>query len=452
MVAETFVGWRRTVRESVRVRATLVAVAVVGVALLAGAAGLLAGLHGLLVREVRAAATLQAAESVRLLDSGRDPVSVVAGDDDVFVQVLGPAGEVLRTTPNAGTGSAVASIEPGQWRQVAVAFDDDEFLAVSATASGGRTVLVGHSLDQVSASTAALAVLLAVGLPALLLLVGAMTWRVIGRTLAPVDAIRSEVDEISTSQLHRRVPQPPTDDEIGRLARTMNRMLDRLETANVRLRRFVADASHELRTPIATIREHAEVAIAYPEATRAGTLAPIVRDESLRMQALIDDLLLLTRADAQILLVRRRPVDVDDLVLAEARRLRELGTVSVDIHGVGAARVEGDPSALRRVLHNLGSNAARHAREAIHFELFTRDGRAELHVDDDGPGVAPEERAHVFERFVRLDDSRARVHGGSGLGLAIVAEIVAAHGGTAVIEDRPLGGARVTVRLPLSAG
>jgi signal transduction histidine kinase len=318
---------------------------------------------------------------------------------------------------------------------------------VATAANGQRTLLVGHSLDQVAASTAALATLLALGLPALLVLVGGIIWRVIGRALAPVDAIRSEVDAISTSQLHRRVPQPTNEDEIGRLAQTMNRMLDRLETANSRQRRFVADASHELRTPVAAIRQHAEVAIAHPEAAPALGLARIVRVESLRMQALIDDLLMLTQADEQVLLVRRQPIDADDLVLAEARRLRELGTVSVDARGVTAVRVEGDPAALRRVLHNLGGNAARHARRTVRFELSGREGWAQLHVDDDGPGVAEEDRTRAFDRFVRLDDSRARLAGGSGLGLAIVAEIVDAHGGSVVIEDSPLGGARLTVRL-----
>ena len=282
--------------------------------------------------------------------------------------------------------------------------------------------------------------------------VGATTWRVVGRSLAPVDAIRAEVDAISTTQLYRRVPQPAADDEIGRLAATMNRMLDRLDRAHARQRRFVADASHELRSPIAALRQHAEVALAHPGRSPAGELARTVHAESLRMQALVDDLLLLARADEHIVSLRRRPIDLDDLVLAEVRRLRDGASVSVDAHGVSAARIDGDRAALRRVLHNLGDNAARHARHRVAFTLLERDGWAELHVDDDGPGVPAADRSRVFDRFVRLDDSRARIGGGSGLGLAIVAEIIAAHGGTAVVEASPLGGARVTLRLPLPAG
>ena len=141
---------------------------------------------------------------------------------------------------------------------------------------------------------------------------------VVGRALAPVEAIRAEVDAISAAALHRRVPDPPADDEIARLARTMNRMLDRLEQAQARQRRFVSDASHELRSPVASIRQHAEVALAHPDRTTTAELAETVLAEDLRLQRLVEDLLLLTRADEHTLALRRRPVDLDDLVFDEA--------------------------------------------------------------------------------------------------------------------------------------
>jgi signal transduction histidine kinase len=457
-VADAIRRLRGSRHGSVRVRTTSVAVAVVGVILLVGGVTLVASLHALLVREVRAAAAARAAEAAGVLAAGGDPTATVAGDDDVVVQVLGGSGEVLAATPNAAGRPALARIAPGDAREIAVPFDDDAFLAVSSAAVGGRTVLVGHSLDAVAESTRLLAVLLAVGLPALLLAVGGTIWRVVGRALAPVDAIRAEVDAISASQLHRRVPQPAATDEVGRLASTMNQMLDRLERTRIRERRFVADASHELRSPIAAIRQQAEVALTHPGRLPEGELARTAHAESLRMQVLVDDLLLLAQADEHALPLRRRPVDLDDLVLAEARRvragtgLRDRGDLRVDTSGVTAARIDGDPTALRRVLRNVGDNAARHARNRIAFELAERDGWAELHVDDDGPGVPVADRSRVFERFVRLDDARARTGGGSGLGLAIVAEVVAAHGGTAVVEDGRLGGTRVTVRLPLFRG
>jgi signal transduction histidine kinase len=279
-------------------------------------------------------------------------------------------------------------------------------------------------------------------------MVAATTWKVVGRTLAPVEAIRGEVDEISADELHRRVPDPPGDDEITRLARTMNRMLGRLEDAQARQRRFISDASHELRSPVASIRQHAEVALAHPDAVTAAELAETVLAEDLRVQDLVDDLLLLARADEHTLHLRRRPVDLDDLVFEEARRLREVTDLAVDTAAVSAGRVEGDIAGLRRVLRNLGDNAARHARSRISFSLAERDGSVVLVVDDDGPGIPEGDRERVLERFVRLDDGRARDEGGSGLGLAIVSELTRAHGGTVSLADSPLGGARVEVRLP----
>ncbi|HET8680629.1 MAG TPA: ATP-binding protein [Micromonosporaceae bacterium] len=435
-----------------RLRTACAGVAVVGVALLVGAVALVASLHAVLVREVRATASLRAAEAVQVLEAGANPVAMASRDDDVVLQVLGPTGGVLSATPNVAGQPALARLPPGQSREVEVPFDDDTFLVASVAASGGRTILVAYSLDTVAETTRALATLLVVGVPAVLLVAGATTWRLVGRALAPVDAIRAEVDSISAAQLHRRVPQPPAGDEIGRLAGTMNRMLDRLERARARERRFIADASHELRSPIAAIRQHAEVALAHPDRLPAGELARTAHAESLRMQALVDDLLLLAQADEHALPLRRRLVDLDDLVLEEVRRLRAVAEVAVNPGGVSAAQVDGDPAALRRVLRNLGDNAARHARSQVAFALSERDGWAQLHVDDDGPGVPAGDRSRVFERFVRLDGARARTGGGSGLGLAIVAEVVAAHGGTVAVADAPLGGARITVRLPVAHG
>jgi signal transduction histidine kinase len=439
-------GLVRALRGSVRVRITAAAVAVVGLALLLGAIALVAGLHAALTREVRITATVRAAEITRLVQSGS--ASAAAAGDDVMFQVVDSTGEVLAASPNAAGLPPLVRLAPGAARVIDVPFDDGRFLAVATSAGAGRTVVLGQSLDPVDEPTRTLVTLLVIGLPALLVVVAATTWRLVGRSLAPVDAIRVRVDAISATALDRRVPEPSTSDEIGRLAVTMNRMLDRLEQAHVRERRFVADASHELRSPIAAIRQHAEVALAHPE-LGAG-LADVAHAESLRMQSLVDDLLLLAQADEHRSQPRRRPVDVDDLVLAQAHRLREAGTADVDTRGVSAARVAGDPSALRRMLRNLVDNAVRHARKRIGLTLYERGGWAVLHVDDDGPGVPLADRSRVFERFVRLDDARVNVDGGTGgLGLAIVAEVVAAHGGDVELGDAPIGGARVTVRLPL---
>ena len=309
-------------------------------------------------------------------------------------------------------------------------------------------MVVARTIDTVADSTRTVTRLLAVGLPLMLLLVAAITWKVVGWALAPVEAIRAEVDAVSAAQLHRRVPIPPGQDEISRLATTMNRMLARLEQAQARQRRFISDASHELRSPVASIRQHAEVALAHPEATPTAELAETVLAENLRVQRLVEDLLLLARADEQASVSSRRPLDLDDIVFDEARRLRVATELRVETAGVSAGRVDGDAAGLRRVLRNLGENAGRHARSRVAFALAAENGSLVLAVDDDGPGIPESERAVVLERFVRLDDARARDAGGSGLGLAIVSEVVAAHGGRVTIADSPLGGARVEVRLP----
>jgi signal transduction histidine kinase len=437
---------------TVRVRTTLAALLVVGAAMLAGGVMLVAVLRAALAGEVRASARLRATEVAADLRAGSRPQALTLGEaEDLLIQVLDGHGRVLASSRNVQGLPPVARLRPGTSAWVDVPIDNDDFLAVAVAADspqGRRTVLVARVADMVGESARIVTVLLAVGLPALLLVVAATTWKVVGRALAPVEAIRGEVDEISAAELHRRVPDPPGDDEVARLARTMNRMLERLQRAHERQRRLVADASHELRSPVAAIRQHAEVALAHPDRTGTAELAATVLAEDLRIQRLVEDLLLLARADDHALPLRRRHVDLDDLVFEEARRLRDGTGLRVDVGAVSAGRVEGDADGLRRVLRNLGENAARHAGGRVGFALAERDGAVVLAVDDDGPGIPAADRERVMRRFVRLDGARARDAGGSGLGLAIVAELVAAHGGAVRVADSPLGGARVEVSLP----
>ncbi len=437
---------------TVRVRTTLAAAAVVALALGLGAVALVAILHDTLTNEIRNSARLRAAELAVELESGTEPGMGVGGDeDDQVFQVLDERGDVEASSGNVAGMGPVARLRPGESVQLDVPIDDDPFVAVAVVAGtdgGPRTVVVARTIDTVLEATQAVTRLLAVGLPVLLILVVLTTWLVVGRALAPVDGIRREVDEISAAELHRRVPDPPGRDEIARLADTMNRMLGRLETAQARQRRFISDASHELRSPVASIRQHAEVALAHPDRTTPAELAETVLAEDLRVQRLVEDLLFLAKADEHTLQLVRRPVDVDDLVFGEARRLRDTNDTQVDTTAVSAGRVAGDAAGLRRVLRNLGDNAARHARGRVAFSLGEHDGAVVLVVDDDGPGIPESERGRILERFVRLDDARARDAGGSGLGLAIVSELVAAHGGRVTIGDSPLGGARIQVWLP----
>jgi signal transduction histidine kinase len=227
-------------------------------------------------------------------------------------------------------------------------------------------------------------------------------------------------------------------------------MLDRLEGAAGRQRQFVSDASHELRSPLTTIRTKVEVASLHPELVDWSEVTHTVLGEVDRLDDMVGDLLQLARLDETGgALASRGEVDLDEVVNAETARLRAMG-VEIDDSGVAAARVQGDRAALARLVRNLTDNAARHARSRVAVSVAMDDGDAVVRVDDDGPGVPLTDRERVFERFTRLDESRARGAGGAGLGLALVRAVAVAHGGSVRVLDAPLGGARFEARLPIA--
>jgi signal transduction histidine kinase len=441
--------WRFTAPESVRVRTTLGAVAVTGFALAIAAILMVAVLRRSLTDNVRTAALQRADTVAGFVSDGSFGDPTRESSDDEFIQVLDDSGRVVLASSNVEGRPIVDDLGPGGNREVEVPFEDDPFLAV-ATEDGqsNHTIIVGRTLDDVLESTEVVGGLLLVGTPLLLLVVGAVTWRVVGRALAPVDSIRTEADAISATELHRRIPSGGGRDEITRLAATLNRMLERLETGQLRQRRFVSDASHELRSPVATIRQHAEVALAHSDDSSTKDLASVVLTEDLRLQRLVEDLLLLAQADEQLVDERRTPVDLDDVVFEEINRHRNDAGPMIDAGGVSAGRLSGDRKQLARLTSNLIENAVRHARGNVAVSLGHENDRVVLRVDDDGTGIPPPERARVFERFVRLQQARDRDSGGSGLGLAIVAEVAAAHGGAATVGDSPLGGARFQISFP----
>jgi signal transduction histidine kinase len=226
----------------------------------------------------------------------------------------------------------------------------------------------------------------------------------------------------------------------------MNEMLERLEAGQRAQQRFVSDASHELRSPLATIISGLEVAEAHPQLLDAALATDTLLPEAHRMRVLIEDLLLLARADEQSLVMRKEQVLLGELVEAEVARVRRDGCAIRT--AISPARLIGDPAAVSRVIRNLVDNAVHHAKSRVDIEVGSRDNNVILTVSDDGPGIPPADRARVFERFVRLDSDRARSGGGTGLGLAIVAEVVAAHGGAVNIDDRCGGGTTLIVTLP----
>jgi signal transduction histidine kinase len=384
------------------------------------------------------------------------PPVFVSDDDDSFILVVDGSGGVISKSDNLTEATAeVVHIErmpERRARTVELSIGrGGDFRVVTLEASGpdGRfTVYAGSTLDVVRNEVRVARSLLLAGVPLLLALVGATTWVVVGRSLRPVEAIRAEVADITARDLHRRVSEPPTGDEVARLAATMNAMLDRLEGATERQRRFVGDASHELRSPLAALRADLEVALSGGDGEGEWTqTARRLLGDVERQEALVQDLLFLARADEST--AARNPTlgDLDDLVLREVSRLRLRAPVTVDISGVSGAPVRGHWEDLARVVRNLLENAVRYAGSQVTVRLGVEDGWAVLSVEDDGPGIPAEERERVFERFARVDSGRSRRLGGTGLGLAIAREVVVDHGGTISIDGSGAG-ARLVVHLP----
>ena len=382
------------------------------------------------------------------LNQRADTIAAVVGDtlptqlfadEDLLIQVVDSNGLVVSASANLAGAQPITSLRPGIRNISNVPGRPEEFRVLAREISSGSkrvTLLVGVNNDDVTDPVTILTRLLAVTVPAVVLVLGALTWWLTGRTLRPVEKMRVELAAITGSNLGRRVAEPATGDEIDRLAHTMNETLDRLEGAIRRQQRFVADASHELRSPLTRIRAELEVDLASGDLSDPTRTERSVLEETIELQQLVEDLLHLARGDDDVADSDFRPVDLDDIVLREARRLRERGRVAVDLKGVAAAQTIGDPHQLSRAVRNLLDNAERHAASSVAVGLDETDGRVLLTVCDDGAGISPEDRAVIFERFTRLDDARARDTGGAGLGLAIVRDIITRHHGTVDLDSR----------------
>lgn len=421
-----------------RARATLAAVFAVAFSLVLGASAFIIILN----RSVDSNARIAAESDVEVIASlisieGLDRVGQL--DDDAMVQVFDEAGNRLATTEEVE--------DYDLWRAAGrVQIDGDPVLIVRDELDENRTIVVGHSLEDSVETQQAAQFLLLGAIPLVVILVGLVTWFVTGRALAPVARIRNEVDEISGHQLDLRVVEPGTGDEIDQLAITMNSMLDRLDRSSRAQRQFVSDASHELRSPLAIIRQHAEIAKTHPGVMADGELAEIVLEEGDRLQDIVSALLLLARLDEGAL-PQLASVDLDDVALTEVARVRG-GDIAVDGSGIGPARIRADTVLVGQVMRNLVDNALRHATSQVVISVTSRSGTATVSVEDDGSGVPEGERSRIFERFVRLDEARSRDEGGLGLGLSIVAGIVGSTGGAIEVSRSRLGGAAFTMVWP----
>lgn len=447
---------------SVRARLTILTVIVVIVPALAGIAWTTLSLDWSLTASARDRAVTLSDYAADVLQ--RDGLSGLQHDREVLsdpvqtVQVIDSSGAVMFATTRAGEHTPLSEQRPAAGEVVVTGdgvttapAEPPPLVVARGVAVGSSTyvVVVQASRHPQEEAVEKAGETLLVGLPLILLGVGGLTWFLVGRSLAPVDRIRRVSGEITAGHLDRRVPVPAVQDEVGRLAVTMNDMLDRLERSQRSQRSFVADASHELRSPLTSLRAAIQYGASADDEQAWGELVPLMDRESARLQGLIDDMLTLSKADdAGTIPLRPAGVDLDEVVATEKRRLR----VSADVTVTGSiepVQIIGDEGQLIRLVRNLSDNAARAATSTVALGLarWGADG-AVITVEDDGDGIPPADRGRIFERFVRLDDDRSRSGGGSGLGLAIVAEIVRAHGGSIAVDDSPLGGARFTVRLP----
>ncbi|MDG4766809.1 ATP-binding protein [Solwaraspora sp. WMMD406] len=444
-------------RLSLRTRLTVISVLGVSAGLAAGAVGLSVALAVALDRSADADArtTGEAIAELVAADALPDPLPVAG--NEVRVQIVDEQGRVRaasigadRLVPMLYTAER-ARLDDGFTR---ITIPGDRLglrgpVRVTAVPAGTvadpQTVLVARSIADITRSVTLVRVILLLAFPLLVAGVAALLWRTIGAALRPVEKLRAGAEEITGGEQAGHLPVPEGSDEIQRLAVTLNSMLDRLEAGRARQRAFVADAAHELRSPLASLRTQLEVAQRLGPRTDWSAVAEDLLADSHRLSRLVDDLLLLARADQAGapgaatgtgvgVLGPVGPIELGELILTVTARYP---APPVRVVAPGQPLwTAGDSDALVRVLANLLDNAVRHADDEV--VVAARPGPPgwhELVVTDDGPGVPADDRERVFDRFTRLDDARARDAGGAGLGLAIVRQLVRQHGGTVDLAD-----------------
>ncbi len=429
---------------SLTLRLTIIATVVLALGLTSGAAALGVLFFHNRLDAVDANVRAESATINTLIGSGQvpDPLPVPAGQP-VLAQILDSGGNPRAASPSASRLvpllplSEIAMHQSGQpftTTETALGPVPFRVMVTSAHLNGQLvTVITAVPFSDVRATLAALFRTLAIAVPIVLLAAGVATWLAVSSALRPVDQLRMAADEVADTRGRTAplLPVPPSGDELARLAETLNQMLERLHGSAEQQRAFVADAAHELRSPIAAIRAQLEVALATPtDAAEWATVASDVLEDVERVGQLADDMLLLARLDSGVS-VRRQLVDVG---------------VVLDLPAAGLW-AEADEQALRRAVDNLVSNANRHARHEVAVSAEAVGGDIVVTVDDDGSGIPPDERERVFERWVRLDDARTRDQGGAGLGLAIARSVARTHGGDVTLAASPLGGLRAELRI-----
>ena len=432
---------------SLRLRLTLVTTGLLAVGLIMGAIALTAVVSASRISTLDELSAARAATIARLAEEDRLPEPLPVAEAGEVAQVIDGGGLVVASSATASRTLPVVTVdelallrfEPSA--TLRTAYDEQARLTTMAASWRGEpvTVVVSLPLRDIEGVLDALRVSLVGVVPTLSLLLAGVIWLALGRALRPVEQLRSAAAAVAREGGPGSLPVPDSNDELGALARTLNEMLNRLEQAAARQRSFVEDAAHELRSPISVLRATVEAAQTYPDAWAEGELATDLEPEVLRMQLLVDDLLLLARVGAAP--ASRCEKDLRGVVDDAVNSARP--GPDVEVAGSGTAFV--DSVAVSRVVRNLVENASRHARDEV--RVTVSDGC--VVVEDDGEGIAVEDRERVFERFVRLDEAREREAGGSGLGLAIAREIARDHGGDVVLGESELGGLSATLTLPV---
>ncbi len=447
---------------TVRGRSALIAAAVVTVALVGGAVVMLGAFERSLERNLDQTLLQQAQDRARLLDQGTDTTAITdVLQEEALVWIGTPSGEVVATggavvplenpVPEVLDGNSTTTLRVEERKPDEIESERMTMRVGSATTADGElVVLAGAEQEVIDQTVGELARFFVLGIPVLVLVVAVSAWFTTGRALVPVERIRRRTSTISSSNLSDRVPVPGGHDEIHALAETMNEMLDRLESSQDSLRQFTADASHELKSPVANLRVLVDTADV--DDPRWADLAGRMRMETERLRDLVDNLLFLaSHADGSAPVAPRGSVHLDDLVFDEVEMLSATSDIRVDVGGMQPSTISGDEGDLRRLVRNLVDNAVRHAGAVVRFSTRADEEAVVLEIADDGPGIDPAHRERVFERFTRLDDARDRDGGGTGLGLAIVRRIVDDHGASIALDEAPEGGALVVVTFPSAA-
>jgi signal transduction histidine kinase len=450
-------------RLSLRARATVLGTLMFAVLLTIGSVLLVSTLESRLTEASDQVSRSRVEELLALARGGDLPQTLRNVDDNGVAQVVAVDGTVLAASPNIAGVPPIADLHPGRRAGTSTfrAPDDSQtetyrfWYASGPSPSGPVTVYVGNGLEAVSEASAALRRALWVGVPVVLALLGVGIWLLLGRVIGRLDRIRAEVDRISVQNLDSRVAGDGVDDEVGRLAATMNAMLERLDVAAQRQRDFVADVSHDLQSPLAAQRVALEVALARPEAIDTARLRGEVLGATTDMERLVDELLVVASIDAGKTSMPAL-IDLDSVVLEEASRARTSGRAEVDTSAISAAPAYANPDDVRRVVRNLLDNAFAHAATRVvlsvtaveHHDADGADGGrpwAQLLVADDGAGVPVEHQDRIFDRFYRAESARSP-GSGSGLGLSIARGLAERNGGRV---DLVAAGTGATMRLLL---